>query len=115
MRTRPSESRVAVWYAGALAIGPVELKPVGAWVGTGEGDAVGTGEGDAVGTSVGLAVGTSVGDAVGDPSAMPEGVGVAWAPPEETIPAPTMRTATSAITPNPTKMGVELLRAGAGA
>jgi hypothetical protein len=99
-----------------VAIGPVGLKPIGAWVGVLEGTAVGVLEGTAVGTREGDAVGTREGDAVGDPSAMPEGVGVAWAPPpEETIWAPTMRTATSPTRPNPTKIGVELLRAGAGA
>jgi hypothetical protein len=86
-----------------VAIEPVvAVKPVGAWVGTRDGDAVGTREGVVVGTSEGVAVGDA-GVTVGEPSAMPEGVGVAWEPPpEETIWAPTMRTATSATTPKPT-------------
>jgi hypothetical protein len=97
-----------------VASEPVELKPVWAGVGTREGVAVGVLEGVAVGTREGAAV-RDGGDAVGLPSAMPEGVGVAWLPPpEETITAPAMRTATSPTTAKP-RMGVELLRAGAGA
>jgi hypothetical protein len=42
MRTRPSESSVAVWSSRALAIEPVGLKvPADAWVGTREGEAGG--------------------------------------------------------------------------
>jgi hypothetical protein len=53
---------------------------------------------------------------VGLSSAMGEGADVAWGPPaEEKSSAPAMMTATRPMRPSPTKMGVELRRAGVGA
>jgi hypothetical protein len=88
IRTRPSESRVAVWNSRTVVIEPVGLKRGG-----GVGEAVGVGAGVGVGEAVGA--GSGVGDAVVDGVGLSIGLGVAVAAAQAARLAPINRTAIS--------------------